>query len=470
MRRPLSLSLRLTLLFGIAAAIIFPVFGWVINSSMENHFETGDVDELNVIASAIEEGLSSVQSADDFTSLERRFEDILLSHHRASLYVLDRDKQPIYSSPEPALDTIAHIVNGDPDVNAVHQWSDPQHSYRILIQRIGKDKITTNPRYTIAIAIQIDYHLQYLERFRQTLWFVIAGSIAIMTLMGWLAVHQGHAPLRDIVARVRRISASELNTRLPPESMPGELTDLAVSFNEMLQRVDKAFHRLSDYNADIAHELRTPITNLMTQTQVALSRTRTLDEYREILYSNMEEYERMAQIVGDMLFLAQTASNQEKRNHIDLDLAMEVQSLFDYYEGWVEENSVTLVVEGTATVPGNRLMLQRALGNLLSNAIRHTEPGETVRVEIGTSNDGNVSIVVENPGAGIPPEHIPRLFDRFYRIDPSRPRDGSGAGLGLAIVKSIVEAHGGTIDVVSTAGRTRFQILLPSTPATQLQE
>ena len=136
----------------------------------------------------------------------------------------------------------------------------------------------------------------------------------------------------------------------------------------------------------------------------------------------------------------------------------------------MEENSVTLVVEGTATVPGNRLMLQRALGNLLSNAIRHTEPGETVRVEIGTSNDGNVSIVVENPGAGIPPEHIPRLFDRFYRIDPSRPRDGSGAGLGLAIVKSIVEAHGGTIEVVSTAGRTRFQILLPSTPATQLQE
>jgi two-component system heavy metal sensor histidine kinase CusS len=283
--------------------------------------------------------------------------------------------------------------------------------------------------------------------------------------MGWIAVQQGHAPLRRIVARIHRISANELNTRLEPDSVPGELADLARSFNAMLQRVDKAFRRLSDFNADIAHELRTPIANLMTQTQVALSRARSVDAYREILYSNMEEYERMAQMVGDMLFLAQAERCPANQQLTELDLAAEIRALFDYYEGWAEEHGVTLALSGAATSTGDRPMLQRALGNLLSNAIRHTVAGETVRVGLERT-PGGVRIAIENPGPDIPPEHLPKLFDRFYRVDPARTRNGSGAGLGLAIAKSIVDSHGGTIDVVSAAGRTRFTITLPvrSTP------
>ena len=466
MRRPPSLALRLTLLFSIAAAVIFPCFGWVINRSVEKHFEAEDVAELQVIDHAIEEGLSGIRTADDLTSLERRFKDLLVGHHRASMYLLGEDRRPIYMSPGPDLSTLAQAFSGNTDSHTVHRWKDAQHSYRVLIRRVSEDEITGRPSYIIAIAVQIDYHLEFLAHFRQTLWIVIAGSIAIMTLMGWIAVRQGHAPLRDIVARIRRISANELNTRLSPGSVPRELTDLAVSFNEMLHRVDQAFHRLSDFNADIAHELRTPIANLMTQTQVALSRERTIDKYREILYSNMEEYERMAQMVGDMLFLAQAENSPRKRSSAVLDLAGEVRTLFDYYEGWAEERGVTLALEGAATVSGDRQMLQRALGNLLSNAIRHSAAGETVRVGLDTAPDGTISIVVENAGAEIPPEHLSKLFDRFYRVDPSRQRDGSGAGLGLAIVKSIIDAHGGNIDVVSDAGRNRFQITLPGPSAT----
>jgi two-component system heavy metal sensor histidine kinase CusS len=293
-------------------------------------------------------------------------------------------------------------------------------------------------------------------------------SIAIMSLMGWIAVRQGHAPLREIVARIRRISANKLNRGVPPESVPRELSDLAVSFNDMLLRVDEAFQRLSHFNADIAHELRTPITNLMTQTQVALSRARAVDEYREILYSNMEEYERMAQMIGDMLFLAQADSGACKAEATVVNLAAEVRALSEYYEGWAEERGVALKLEGAAQVTGDRLMLQRALGNLLSNAIRHTPAGRTVHVKLSTSDDGSVSITVENPGAQIPPEHLPKLFDRFYRVDPSRQRSGEGAGLGLAIVKSIVGAHGGKIGVTSVGGRTTFQINLPDAAALAL--
>jgi two-component system heavy metal sensor histidine kinase CusS len=457
-----SLALRLTLLFGIAGALIFFCFGWVIDRSMEKHFDAEDDAELNVIDHAVEEGLSSVHSEANLTSLEDRFKDILVGHHRASMYLFSEDMRLIYTSPGPDLTPVVQRYTGSTNGPIVECWKDAKHSYRVLVRRLREDASSGRPSYVIAIAVEIDYHLKFLERFRRTLWLVIACSIAIMALMGWIAVRQGHAPLRDIVARIRRISANELSTRLPPESMPGELKDLAVSFNEMLQRVDTAFHRLADFNADIAHELRTPIANLMTQTQVALSRARTTDEYREILYSNMEEYERMAQMVGDMLFLAQAENGPRTISGVDVDLAKEVRALFEYYEGWAEERGVALELRGTATARGDRLMLQRALGNLLSNAIRHSTAGESVQVELATASDGHVSIVVENTGIEIPAEAIPKLFDRFYRVDPSRQRDGSGAGLGLAIVKSIVNGHGGEIEVVSEAGRTRFRITLPA--------
>jgi two-component system, OmpR family, heavy metal sensor histidine kinase CusS len=466
MRRPLSLGLRLSLFFGVAAAIVFPIFGWVISHSTEKHFEEEDTAELTIIADAIEEALAGVHTAGDVAPIEKRFSDILIGHHSASLYIAGDNGRKVYTSNRtPDLSPIEHAAVGEFDDGAVHRWDDAEHSYRVLVRHVRRDLLPAGGSYAIVVAVPIDYHLRFLASFRRTLWLMIASSIALMSIMGWLAVRQGHAPLRDIVRRMRGVGASELTNRIPPETVPSELSDLAVSFNEMLRRVDEAFQRLSHFNADIAHELRTPITNLMTQTQVALSRARSPEEYREILYSNMEEYERMGQMVNDMLFLAQADSGARPTHAVAIDVAAEIDALFAYYESWADERGVSLKREGTAAIAGDRLMLQRALGNLISNAIRHTSPGGTVRVEIAEPNEGRVAIVVENPGTPIPPEHLPRLFDRFYRVDASRQRKGEGAGLGLAIAKSVVDAHGGSIEARSTGGRTRFRITMPKSPA-----
>ena len=348
---------------------------------------------------------------------------------------------------------------------ATHRWDDADLSYRVLIQVMDEDQ-TTGRQYTITVAVPIDFHLQFLDAFRRTLWLTIVASIAIMSLMGWVAARRGHAPLHQIVDRIRQISANQLDNRLSPETMPSELTDLAVSFNDMLQRVDDAFQRLSDFSSDIAHELRTPVTNMMTQAHVALTRSRSIEEYREILYSNVEEYERMAQMIGDMLFMAKADHGLQQNEITDVELATEVRDLFDYYDGWSEERGVALTLEGEASVMGDRGMLRRALGNLLSNAIRHTPRGKTVHVTLCTSPGREICITIENPGTEIPTEHLPRVFDRFHRVDPSRQQDGDGAGLGLAIVKSIVDAHRGEIQVTSTEGSTRFQISLPDPRST----
>jgi two-component system heavy metal sensor histidine kinase CusS len=460
--RPQSLTTRLTLLFAVAAAIVFPIFGWVISGEMEDHFEEGDTAELTIIADAVYEALADVHSLADLGPVERRFDDILIGHHSASLYIGRNDGRVVYASGSyPELAAVSRTMTEHPEGDSIQLLSEAGNTYRVLVRRIGGDRAAVPDVHTIVVATPIDYHLTFLAQFRRTLWLMVLSAIVVVSAMGWIAVRQGHAPLREIVNRMRLVSASEGARAIPPESVPRELSDLAVSFNEMLRRVDESFKRLANFNADIAHELRTPITNLMTQTQVLLSRGRTVDEYRETLYSNMEEYERMAQMVGDMLFLAQQENGGDQRKSAEVDLAAEVRRLLDYYEGWSEERGVFLALEGAAQVMGDRLLLQRALGNLLSNAIRHTPAGGTVHVSLGAEG-GDVSINVENPGTPIPAEDLPKIFDRFFRVDPSRQRRGEGAGLGLAIVKSIVDVHNGSIEVVSDDESTRFRISLPA--------
>ncbi len=459
MRRPLSLAVRLTLLFGIAAAIVFPAFGLVIIQSTENHFEAQDLDELRIISNTVQAVLTAGGEGAQLSDLDQRFNDILVGHHDASLLVSATNGRVVYASQTPDLTEVAQTGRMRPDHSDVQQWTDEEHSYRALTQSVRLNTSGRSDSYTVVVAIPIDHHLRFLERFRESLLLTVAGSVVFMGFMGWLAVHWGHAPLHDMVARIRRISTSELGARLDSQAVPGELSELAIAFNELLQRLDEAFHRLVDFNADIAHELRTPIANLTTQTQVALSRARTVDEYRELLYSNLEEYERVAQMVSDMLFLAQ-ADQSQQISVADVDLTIEIHALFEYFEGWADENGVTLTLTGIATVSGNRLMLQRALGNLIANAIRHAEKDTTVRVKLSTSQDGETRIAIENTGPVIPTEHIPKIFDRFYRIDPSRRRGDDGVGLGLAIVASIIKLHKGTIDVASGGKLTRFTVIL----------
>ena len=230
----------------------------------------------------------------------------------------------------------------------------------------------------------------------------------------------------------------------------------------MLARLEDSFRRLSDFSSDLAHELRTPISNLMTQTQVALARARTADEYREILYSNLEEYERLSQMTSDMLFLAKADNGLIATRTEPVDLASEVESLFAFYEALAEERDVRLVLAGEGRARVDRDMLRRAISNLLSNAIRHTPHGGEIRVHISESGSGQTELSVENPGSPIAPEHLLRLFDRFYRVDASRRKEGEGAGLGLAITKSIVEAHVGSISASSKGGIFRFAFSVPA--------
>jgi two-component system heavy metal sensor histidine kinase CusS len=230
----------------------------------------------------------------------------------------------------------------------------------------------------------------------------------------------------------------------------------------MLTRIEEGFIRLSHFSADIAHELRTPLTNIVTQTQVGLSKERRTEDYQELLYSNLEDMERLSKMASDMLWLAKSENGLITPSFETINIQEEVQSLFDFFEALAEDTHITLAISGnTSNISGDRELIRRALTNLLSNAIRHTPEGKTIKVVLVDTANDMVGISITNEGSTILSEHLERIFDRFYRVDPSRQRHGDGTGLGLAIVRTIVEAHKGVIHAQSNSHSTTFTIHLP---------
>jgi two-component system heavy metal sensor histidine kinase CusS len=279
--------------------------------------------------------------------------------------------------------------------------------------------------------------------------------------LGWFATWRGLRPVQKMAKVAEGISAQHLSERLEVEHTPTELKSLAIAFNDMLDRLESALEKLSDFSSDLAHEIRTPINNLMTQTQVCLARKRDTSTYQEVLFSNLEEFERLARMVSDMLFLAKAEHGLNLQNLQNIDLVKEVTALFDFYDALAAEKNMTLQQTGSGNVKGDPAMLRRALSNLLSNAVKYGNKNSTIRIKLQQNLD-NTIFSIENEGPEISPEQLSRLFDRFYRTDASRQRTEEGTGLGLAITKSILDMLGATIQAESLNGRIIFTIVFQS--------
>jgi len=242
------------------------------------------------------------------------------------------------------------------------------------------------------------------------------------------------------------------------------LASLARTFNQMLDRLEESFERISRFSADIAHDLRTPVNNIRGEAEVALARARTSSEYRDVIESCLEEAVRLSDLIGDLLFLARAESPLSYLHRERVDVGELLGGVKDYYEASAADGGVSL----TTTVAGepviaelDRTLLQRAVGNLVSNALAHTPPGGAV--VLGTNADhSTIHIEVSDSGIGIPAEALPRVFDRFFRVDSSRSHGSGGTGLGLAIVKSIALLHGGNVEIASQPGQgTRVTLQMP---------
>ncbi|MHA6895083.1 heavy metal sensor histidine kinase [Ralstonia pseudosolanacearum] len=453
MRRRLSLTARLTALFSLCSAAVLLGLGVVIALAMEQHFAVEDFTALEEHVSVIEKIVESGPAP----QAEARIRDAL--QHRTGFVarILGPDRHTLYASDgfdfRAADEALARTRPGSDRL----VWAQGGQQYRALHTTVALRDGTAG-RLDMLVAMNTDIHAHFLHTFRGTLAFYIALAALASGVFGWWAARRGLAPLRTLASRARTVTADKLDERMPVDTVPAEVADLAVTLNAMLERLQHDFRRLSDFSTDIAHEIRTPITNLLTQTEVVLSQPREGAQYRDVLTSNAEELQRLARMVSDMLYLAKMEHSLTLPSAEDIHLADELRALFEFYDALAEDKAVRLELRGDGRVSGDRLMLRRALSNLLSNAIRHAPPRGAVLVSIIDTGHG-VTVSVDNDGDEIPPQVLPRIFERFYRADKSRARpESDSTGLGLAITKAIVVAHGGSIDVSRVGGRTRFAL------------
>jgi two-component system heavy metal sensor histidine kinase CusS len=298
---------------------------------------------------------------------------------------------------------------------------------------------------------------------------LIGAVLAGAALVGWgtfWRVRCSLRPLLELAAQTKAIDARRMGQRLALAESAEELQPLIDQFNGLMHRVERTYAQLEGFNADVAHELRTPLANLIGHTEVALSRERSVPELEETLHSNLEELHRMAAIVNDMLFLAQADRGVKARRGTAVSLADLVQQVVEFHEAPMEERGLSVTVEGDARLSVDEPLVKRALSNLLGNAIRYADQGSPLRVRIAPESGSGVRLWVENTGPSIEPEHLPRLFDRFFRADAARCElEKPHHGLGLSIVAAIARMHDGFPAAESSGGTTRVGFSLHSSPA-----
>lgn len=455
-----SISTRLTLLFALVSSGVLLSFSAIVITAIEKHFVEQDTETLQGKIVLIENAVQRVGSPDELPALAQLLRDAFVGHDDLVVLALAPDGSTLQRSAGVSfpLDKV-RLAASTRRLDAF-DWDEGERAFRGLAKAVSSGIPGAAPMI-VAVATDINHHTTFMDRFGKTLSALAVAAALVCGLLGWLVVRRGLAPLRRLKEQASNVTASRLHTRLPENAIPVELSGLVQTLNQMLERLQDAFNRLSNFSSDLAHELRTPVTNMMTQTQVALSQSRDARAYRETLISNADEFERLSRMISSMLFLAKAEHGLMLPTTDTIELRAEVEQLFDFYDALAEERQVSLSVEGEGRITGDRLMLRRAMSNLLSNALRYTP--QDGRVTVGIHDDGASTVVsIENTGPAIAAADLPHLFDRFYRADKSRTHTSSeGTGLGLAITKAIVTAHQGRISVVSDARGTRFDLVFP---------
>jgi two-component system heavy metal sensor histidine kinase CusS len=458
--KPRSIASQLVLLFTLAATLLLScglgVFYWIV---VRHAYAEDNV----VLADKV-----SALTADLKT---RGGEKILreeLFVHRAGehapywIRVIDPESRTIAETP--GMDRLLPS-NIFPPAQASFSSIRPPKDYRPgakLFSLVAVNEESAGRIYTIQVAQDRSSDEQLERRFGVLLGLVLAGSIVASAIIAITVTKRGLRPLGEMTRSLERIGPTHLSERVAPAGWPRELQPLAIAFDAMLARLEDSFARLSQFSADLAHELRTPIANIMGEGQVALTRERTPDEYREVIESTIAECERLSGIVDNLLFVARVDAASEPIERKLFDGRAALEKIAAFYQTVAEDRHIAIHCIGEGEICADPVLFGRAASNLVDNALRFTPEGGEIKISIAI-RDTLSEVAVSDSGCGIAPEHLPRVFDRFYRADSSRST--AGAGLGLALVKSIADLHGGSAKIESEVGRgTTVTLTFPNRP------
>jgi len=466
-----TLAFRLTAAYSIAGLLLvvsatFSLY-MVLRAELEKSTQLFLADKLHVLRTMLRE------RPDDEDGLreEIQLENAARRYERFYIRLLDEHGGPILTTPGMAeqldLEDLARKTRNRPE-RSISMVGSQGRAFRVTsaVASVGRPGGHLD---TIQIAIDVSQSEELLARYRLWFWAILLVSAVLFPLVGYRIARHGIRPVEQIAATARRITSTNLRERIEAEGYALELASLAETFNEMLDRLQESFERISRFSADIAHDLRTPVNNIRGEAEVALARARTVEEYRDVLESSLEEAVRLSELIGDLLFLARAESPLTELHLEQVDVGEVLSTVRDYYEATAADAGVSLIaLEGArpVTTDLDRSMMLRAVSNLVSNAIAHTPKGGSVTLAAATDGEA-LRIAVSDTGKGIPAEALPRVFDRFFRVDPSRSQASGGTGLGLAIVQSIMTLHGGRAEITSQQGQGTTVTLRVHTTAKQ---
>ncbi len=459
-----SLAWRLTVSFVVLSLAMMALFMSLVYAalvrSMARETDGYLEDTINQIQNIIKkDGTVS-------TKVKNEIEDELSSrvYLRTFARILDEKHNPVAETRAMSKllppELFPTPVKFTPDLAGVDIVSQP----RGRVYRSMAVKLSQPAGYVLQIVCDRKREAGIVKRFRGYLWASLGGTMLICAIGIYWIARRGIRPVLNIAQSAEMIGQSTLHERIDAGPLPAELRQLANSFNDMLDRLEESFDRLAQFSEDIAHELRTPVNNLRGGMEVVLGKSRTPDEYRDALGSALEECERLARLVDRLLFIARSENSAAKIERESVGVLDELLSTQEFYEANAEESGVRITVDSPKElqIRANRDLLRSLLGNLVSNAIAHTPRGGTVKLVAKKDADG-VSIAVADNGHGIPAEHLPHIFNRFYRVDRSRTKTSGGVGLGLAIVNTIAKLHNAALNVASEREKgTTIQVRFPA--------
>ena len=460
-----SLAIRIALasaLFGLIVAAGATVVGFW---SLSHQLDERSAAEMQGRRELLVHILAEVPSIKAISDPGHRFVDLFFGHDDLHLALVDPGTgRTLAAFSDVAKQSVTALAHATAVPDTMHSWRTPAGARFSGIHGTAPMADGRTLQFYLSVDRRRDAGL--LAGFIKATLVAVPFILLIVAVGAGLIARTGLAPLRRFNQLAASIGTKSLDQRFSVSGLPAELADMAVEFNSMLDRIDDGYRRLQDFSGDLAHEMRTPVATLLGRTQVALSQTRTMADLREVLEGNVEELERLSLLIGDMLFIASADHDAAPLQAEQVNLVGEAQRVAEYMSLIAEEKGVQLHVTGEVpSIAADRLLIERAITNLVTNAIRHAFDGSTITIQVGSNGPTHI-LSVTNQGEGIAPANQERIFDRFYRVDSGRARHKGGTGLGLAIVRSIATAHNGSVSVQSESGTTTFTLVLQQKPGT----
>ncbi|WP_250481334.1 heavy metal sensor histidine kinase [Caballeronia sp. GAOx1] len=465
--RPRSLTTTLALAFAITTLAVFGLVGSVVYLALERQVKVQDDMDIVLAARHTRRLTDELQSYGEVERFRERLESQVLGNVALSMKIADASGHILVQ--HNAEDTLTHLPT-------------PSHSvpYDAQITQAAIESVRGREHYPFRM-LSVDVRLQdgslariiivrnmrdrwiLLDHYRDRLQYAGGIGVLLSFAMGFCLVRRALRPLREVARSASTVTSDKLHTRIAMDRVPKDLEALVRSLNGMLAGLETSFQRLSQSTADLAHDMRTPLANMRGATEVALARTRSVEEYQALLASNLEECHRLSRMIENVIFLARAEHPQFARHMREFDAIEELRRIAEYFEGLAEDAGVHISTNGAGRVTADLELFRRAVSNLIANAVRYTPRQGIIKLS-ARPTPAWLCVCVENDGAPIAPEMLERVFDRFYRGDPSRGgvESASGsAGLGLAIVRTIMELHGGKAHAESDAHGTRFVLSFP---------